>query len=468
MQFVNRETELNFFNEKWAQNEAQLIIIYGKRRVGKTELAIQFAKDKPHIYFLCERIAAHKQLKKFTETLMEYFKDEFLPQEGFKDWEVAFKYISNKKEKIAIIIDEFPYLVDTDRAIPSTFQKAWDIHLKNSKVYMILLGSSISMMEETTLFYKAPLYGRRTGQFLIKPFRFREMRKIFPGKSFEEILSVYSIVGGVPLYLNKFHNRNWLKVVEEEILKKGQPLYEEVEFLLREELKEPRNYFVILEALSLGKHKLSEVINETGFDKGTVSRYLAILDSIQITRKEIPVTEKIPEKSRKGIYTIDDNFFTFWFRFVFRNRSLLEENKIAEVAVKIKEAILELLAKNYEKAAGEILLTNIVDERLPVEFDTYGRWWDKNEEIDLIALNNRTNEILFAEVKWSNKPVGTNIYEDLRRKSQKVEWNKKDRREYFALFSKSGFTSDMEKTAAKENVYLFHKDRLVITSSCVN
>ena len=157
-----------------------------------------------------------------------------------------------------------------------------------------------------------------------------------------------------------------------------------------------------------------------------------------------------------------------WFRFVFRNRSLLEENKIAEVAVKIKEAILELLAKNYEKAAGEILLTNIVDERLPVEFDTYGRWWDKNEEIDLIALNNRTNEILFAEVKWSNKPVGTNIYEDLRRKSQKVEWNKKDRREYFALFSKSGFTSDMEKTAAKENVYLFHKDRLVITSSCVN
>ncbi len=461
MQFVNRDTELNFLNEKWDKNEAQLIIIYGKRRVGKTELAIQFAKDKPHIYFLCERISAHKQLKKFTEMLIEYFKDEFLPEEGFKDWEVAFKYISNKKEKIAIIIDEFPYLVETDKAIPSTFQKAWDLYLKDSNVYMILLGSSISIMEETTLFYKAPLYGRRTGQFLIKPFRFREVQRIFPNKSFEEILSIYSIVGGIPLYLNKFHNRSWLEVVKEEVLKKGQPLYEEVEFLLREELKEPRNYFVILEALSLGKHKVSEIINETGFDKGTVSRYLAILDSLQITRKEIPITEKIPEKSRKGIYIIEDNFFSFWFRFVFRNRSLLEENKISEAAVKINEAIPELLAKNYEKVSGEILLTNILNKKLPVEFDTYGRWWDKNEEIDLIAINNQTNEISFAEAKWSNKPVGTNIYEDLKRKAQKVEWGKKDRREYFTLFSKSGFTDEMKKMTAKENIYLFHKDRVV-------
>ncbi|MDI6791484.1 MAG: DUF234 domain-containing protein, partial [bacterium] len=129
--------------------------------------------------------------------------------------------------------------------------------------------------------------------------------------------------------------------------------------------------------------------------------------------------------------------------------------------VKIKEAILELLAKNYEKVSGEILLSNIVDERLPVEFDSYGRWWDKNEEIDLIAINNRTDEILFGEVKWSNKPVGTNIYEDLKRKSQKVEWSRKNRREYFALFSKNGFTSNMKKMAAKEKIYLFHKDRLV-------
>lgn len=461
MRFVNRESELNFLNEKWQQNSAQLIIIYGKRRIGKTEISIQFAKDKPHIYFLCERIASASQLKKFTEAIGEYFKDEFLPTEGFKDWEVAFKYIANKKEKLAVIIDEFPYLVETDKAIPSTFQKAWDLYLKNSKVYMILLGSSISMMEKTALFYKAPLYGRRTGQFLIKPFKLKEIKELFPNESFDEVLSIYSIVGGTPLYLNKFCGKNYLDVIKEEILKKGQPLYDEVEFLLREELKEPRNYFVILEALSLGKHKLSEIINETGFDKGTVSRYLAILDSLQITRKEIPITERLPEKSRKGIYTIDDNFFDFWFRFVFRNRSLLEENKITEVASKIKEAMPELLSKNYERISGQILLGAILDKKLPVKFETYGRWWDRNQEIDLVAINHHTNEILFGEVKWSNKPVGADIYEDLKKKAQKVEWGRKSRGEYFALFSRAGFTPQMKKVAKRENTYLFHKDKLI-------
>jgi len=461
LRFINRESELKFLNEKWKEDEAQLIIIYGKRRVGKTEISIRFAKNKPHIYFLCERIASHKQLKKFTEAVGEYFKDEFLPQEGFKDWETAFKYLSKKKEKIVIIIDEFPYLADIDAAVPSTFQKSWDLHLKNSRVNLILLGSSISLMEKTVLFYKAPLYGRRTGQFLIKPFKFKEAKKVFPNKSFDEILSIYSVAGGTPLYLNKFCGKNYLDVIREEILKKGQPLYEEVEFLLREELKEPRNYFVILEALSLGKHKLSEIINETGFDKGTVSRYISILDSLQITKKEIPITEKIPEKSRKGIYAIDDNFFNFWFRFIFRNRSLLEENRISEVVAKIKEAVPALLSKNYERISGEILSDAILNKKLPLRIETYGRWWNNEEEIDLVAVNNQTNEILFGEVKWTNKLVGTNIYENLKRKSQRVEWGKKNRREHFALFSKSGFTPDMKKIAKKEYIYLFHKDKLL-------
>ncbi|MFH1855678.1 MAG: ATP-binding protein [Candidatus Omnitrophota bacterium] len=461
MKFINREFELAFFNKKWEENEAQLIVIYGKRRVGKTEVSIRFAKDKPHIYFLCERAAPHKQLEKFTEVVAEYFKDEFLPREGFRDWEAAFKYIVNKKEKIAVIIDEFPYLAESDDAVPSTFQKAWDMHIKNSEVYLVLLGSSIAMMEKIVLSHKAPLYGRRTGQFLIKPFQFKELKKTFPEKNFDEILSIYSIVGGTPLYLNKFCGKYCFDAVAEEILTKGQPLYEEVEFLLREELKEPRNYFVILEALSLGKHKLSEIINETGFDKGMVSRYISILNSLQITKKEIPVTEKIPEKSRKGIYIIEDNFFNFWFRFVFRNKSLLEENRTKEVLSKIKEAMPELLAVNYEKIAGDILFSAILNKSIPFSFELCGRWWDKDGEIDLVAVNARSNEILFGEVKWTNKAVGVNIYEELRNKSQKVEWGKKGRKEYFAFFSKNGFTPELKKRAGEEGVYLFHKDNLL-------
>jgi AAA+ ATPase superfamily predicted ATPase len=461
MKFVNRKVELDFLNKKWGEKQSQLIIIYGKRRVGKTELSIRFAKNKPHIYFLCERIAAHKQLKKFTEVIAEYFDDEFLPEEGFRDWETAFKYISKKNKKMILIIDEFPYLAESDKSVPSTFQKAWDLYLKKSKVYLLLLGSSISMMEKTTLYYKAPLYGRRTGQFLVKPFKFRELKNFFPEKSFEERLAIYSVVGGTPLYLSKFCGKNYIEVIKKEILQKGQPLYEEVEFLLREELKEPRNYFVILEALSLGKTRLSEIINETGFDKGISSRYISILNSLQITTKEIPVTEKIPEKSRKGIYFIDDNFFNFWFRFVFKNRTFLEENRINEVVKKINEAITELLARNYERVACDILRDTFFSKKLTAEFEVYGRWWDKKGEIDIVALNYENREILFGEVKWTNKKVGIDIYEDLKRKSEMVEWWKGATKKYFALFSKSGFTDDMLKTAEKEKVYLFHKDNLI-------
>jgi len=162
----------------------------------------------------------------------------------------------------------------------------------------------------------------------------------------------------------------------------------------------------------------------------------SILNSLQITRKEIPITERIPEKSRKGIYEIDDNFFSFWFRFVFRNSSLLEENRINEVALKIKNALSYLQVKNYEKVSGKILVDAILNIDLHRRFDTYGRWWDKNDEIDLIAINSQTNEILFGEVKWSNKPVGINIYQFLKKKSEKVVWGRKNRKGYFALFSK--------------------------------
>jgi len=461
MRFADRKTELDFLNRKWQEKKPQLIIIYGKRRVGKTELSIRFAKDKPHVYFLCERIAAHKQLKKFTEVIAEYFKDEFLPEEGFRDWETVFKYIYKKGQKIIIIIDEFPYLAESDKSVPSAFQKAWDLYLKESKICLLLVGSSISMMEETTLFHKAPLYGRRTGQILVKPFAFKDVKEFFPEKSFEEILSIYSIVGGTPLYLSKFCGRNYIDVIKKEILQKGQPLYEEVEFLLREELKEPRNYFVILEALSLGKSKLSEIINETGFDKSMTSRYLSILDSLQITRKEIPVTEKLPEKSRRGIYFIDDNFFNFWFRFVFRNRTFLEENRVNEVIRKITKVMAELLARNYEKVSIEIIKDAILSKKLPVDFEMYGRWWDRNEEIDVVALNRRTNEILFGEVKWSNKKVGIDIYENLRRKSEIVDCGKGITKKHFALFSKSSFTNNMLEIGKKEKVYLFHGDNLI-------
>ncbi|MFH1877751.1 MAG: DUF234 domain-containing protein, partial [Candidatus Omnitrophota bacterium] len=195
------------------------------------------------------------------------------------------------------------------------------------------------------------------------------------------------------------------------------------------------------------------------FDKGTVSRYLSILDSLHITKKEIPVTEKIPEKSRKGIYIIDDNFINFRFRFIFRNRSFLEERNVSKVLSRIKNSISGLLAKNYEKVSAEILKEALSTGNIPLHFETFGRWWNKNQEIDLLAVNHTTNEILFGEVKWPAKPLGTNIYEELKSKSKYVLWGRTGRKEHFCLFSRAGFTEAMIDAAKKDNVLLFHQDK---------
>lgn len=461
MKFVNREKELAFLEQEWKAKGAKLIILYGKRRVGKTELILQLIKDKKSLYFLGDKVPDNLQIKKFSQMVGGFFGDPVLATRGFEDWEETLKYISGKKERFVLVIDEFPYLIESNSAISSIFQKGWDLYLKKSSVLLILMGSSISMMENETLAYRSPLYGRRTGQIMVRPFGFLDLEKMFPGLDFEKRLSIFSIVGGTPAYLTPFTERKdiW-KTVEMEILTKGKALYEEVEFLLREELTEPRNYFAILRAISLGKRKFGEIMNETGFDKGTISRYLSILNSIQITGKEIPVTEKIPEKSRKGLYFIGDNFFTFWFRYVFRNRERLERGDTKSVLADIVRDHDSMLAKSYENVMGEIFRDGSYTAKLP-RFQYYSRWWDKQGEVDLVAVNAEKNEILFGEAKWSRRPVGTNVYEALREVARFVDWGKPERIEHYCLFSKSGFTPEMLDLAKAEGVFLFQKDKLV-------
>ena len=316
------------------------------------------------------------------------------------------------------------------------------------------------MMESETLTYKSPLFGRRTGQILINPLSFKESRHFSPDKTFEEFLSIYTITGGMPAYLLEIEPS---LSIEDNIIKnvfsKTAFLHNEVEFILREEFREPKNYLSILKAISWGKRKFGEIVNEAGLEKNVLTKYLMTLEKLYIIEKEVPVTEKTPQKSRKGFYLISDNFFRFWFRYIFPHKSDLEIGKFDEVLRKIKESFTILEGLSYEKICREIIW-DFSDEIF--HFERVGKWWDKNNEIDIVALNPESNEILFGEVKWSNKQIGTNIYEDLKKKAQAVEWGKKGRKEYFALFSKSGFTKDMLELAKKDKVFLIHKDRLLM------
>ena len=454
MKLIGRADELATLDEHWRKKGSQFVVIYGKRRVGKTSLIKAFSEHHHHIYFLADKTTESENLKALGKTVGKHFEDSILTKNGFKDWYDFFEYLKQRvSEKTIVAIDEFPYLAEGNKAVSSIFQKGWDETLSKLPIFLILCGSSIGMMESETLAYKAPLYGRRTAQMLIKPFPFLDAWNFYPKHNFDKFLEIYSVTGGNPAYLLKMQGaRNLEQALKKYVWKPVELLFEEVEFILKEELREPRQYMSILRAIAFGCRKFGEIVNETGIEKGSLHKYLFTLEDLHLIEKEVPVTEKNPEKSRRGLYRIQDQFIKFWFSYVYPFKGEIETGNTLSAFTQWEKSFIHVIAQNYELAAQEILRKH---QKKAFAFSRIGRWWEGDEEIDIVALNEATNEILFAEVKWSNKQVGTNIYEDLKQKAGKVAWGKKDRKERFALFSKSGFTPDMRKMAHRDNILLF-------------
>jgi len=458
MTFIDRKRELEFLKRIYKEKQSQFIVIYGKRRIGKTELVKQFFKDIPHVYFLADKAPERDQLQALSEKIGLQFRDDFLISRGFGNWSDFFRYLKDKKRTV-IAIDEFPFLIESNKAIPSIFQKGWDEVLKESDVFLVLLGSSIGMMETDVLGYKSPLFGRRTGQLLVEPLGFRDAHKFMPKMSREEFTSVYATLGGTPAYLLQFNpSRDLWHNIRHRILEKEAYLYSEPEFILREELREPRNYFAILRSISMGKTRPGEIINETGFEKSLVGKYLSVLTELHIIRREVPITEKSFEKSKKGIYMMNDPFFRFWFSFVYPNKSFIEEGEEDYVIHnKIKPGFEIFTSLVFE----EICRSSVRKGALKgMKFSQVGRWWSKDGEIDVVAVNEQENTILFGEAKWSSKKVGTDILSELKKNAAMVEWGGKNRVEHYVLFSRKGFTEEMKRIADNEGIFLLSVDHM--------
>jgi AAA+ ATPase superfamily predicted ATPase len=456
--FIDREKELAFLESKYRENRSQFLILWGKRRVGKTELIKQFVRAKPHVYFLSASTSEREQLNRFSAAIGGFFGEPLLQTRAFSSWEESFQYIKMKQKRFILAIDEFPYLILSNPAITSLFQKAWDEYWHDSQIVLIMLGSSMAMMENEVLGYRSPLYGRRTGQWRVDPMTFAFVSDFRKSKSFEDRLSHFSVAGGIPAYWLQFSNNlDFWGNLEQNVLKKGQMLYDEVEFILREELREPRYYFALLQAISQGKRKLSEIVNATGLRQPIANKYLGVLSDLKVVERELPVTVAKPLKSKKGLYRIIEQFFQFWFKFIFTGLSELEMGKADMVLDRMRQELNQHLSMAYEKVAKEVIW-NHMDQFFP--FTSVGKWWDKNEEIDLVAVNPEMNSILYGEVKWKNKPVGINIYAALKEKAKKVKWGDENRSQHFCLFSKSGFTEAMINQAREEGVVLFIKDEI--------
>lgn len=455
--FVNRIDELNYLEKLHKEQDARFVIMYGRRRIGKTELLRQFSKNKKHLFFSSDLSSEQEQLKQFSEKIFQLTRESFLQNQPFGSWEALLRYIFDHliPKMPLIIIDEFPYLCISNPALPSILQKIWDEKGKESNIFLILCGSYMSFMEKEVLGSKSPLFGRRTGQIALQPLSFKDLKLFFPRYSEEDRVFVYSILGGTPAYLQRFHDHKTIEQnVKEEILNKNGFLFSETRFLLIEELREPAIYFSILKAIAFGRTRLNEIVQETGIsDPHKVNKYLSVLRELRIVKREIPITENKPHKSRKGIYLLNDSFFRFWFRYVLPHMSYLEEGDLDFVwQEKIKPSLDSFTGFTFEDICLQRLKNLNRKNRLPFKARSIGRWWNNKEEIDIVAYDDQQS-FIFGECKWKNKKVGLNELYNLERKADNFFDVKQ---KYFALFSKSGFSEELKNLSSQgKDILLF-------------
>lgn len=447
-QFINREEETDILEERFNSKKPEFIAIYGRRRVGKTELAVHFIREKPGIYFLAGEKANAENIEEMKGIMADFLNNDEFHLLKFENWVQLFKSFCEKIiVRTVVVIDEFPYLVKENNAVPSEFQKIWDLYLsKNDKIMLIIVGSSIGMMERL-LGGKSPLFGRRTAQLEIKPVSIFNAVKFLPGYSIEDCIRAYGCTDGIPLYLKQIEpESDVLENMNNIFFRKDALLYGEADFLLRQEFREPSNYFAILKAISFGYTKQNEITTYTNIDKSIISKYIQNLEEIRIITKEFPVTEK-KEKRKNNRYVFSDNYFKFWFRYVYPNKTLIERRNDAAFE-SMKNTYNMYLGAVFEKVASEFLW-----ESRPFLFTQLGRWWHKDKEIDLIALNENDNEIYFIECKWANlnkKRIRT-LIDELKEKSMFVKWNE-DAKKHYAVISKKGENKEIFLT---EGYYVF-------------
>jgi AAA+ ATPase superfamily predicted ATPase len=448
-----------------ANSKAELFVLYGRRRVGKTELLREFCREKAHIFFVATLSSDSDQLAAFSQQIWLYDHEEVSDSFTFPSWEAAFKALADLQGRPIVVIDEITYLITGNKAIPSILQKVWDAQLSRSKVMLVLCGSYIGLIERELLEYRAALYGRRSGGELLLPLELPAISAFSPGYSPVDLIESWAVLGGMPYYLSLFNDAQDLFTnIRTHILNPKGTLFDEPLLLLVEELRAPRNYFSVLRAIAAGHTRLNEISQAAGIGAGTVTvRYLDVLQELRIVRRLVPITERQPEKSRKGVYQIDDAFLRFWFRYVHPNRGALELGLVdAVMHGRILPTFDAFVGRALEEAAQEYVIRLARSGQLPFILERIGRWWSSYEEIDLVAISDTDRTVLVGECKWTSKPVGVNILVDLQRKAQAMLQDGEQHHVTYALFSRHGFTPELQTVAAAQGILLVNAPDLLL------
>ncbi|MFH5802243.1 ATP-binding protein [Haladaptatus sp. CMAA 1911] len=460
--FVDRETELSQLRGSYTSGEAEMIVIFGRRRLGKTQLVQYSLADRDDaVVYQATETTPQIQLDEFVDVASESFPGITQIKQN---WEALLGYLGDQDG--IIVLDEFPYLIDADESLPSVIQRLWDQRFQHTAGTLILVGSSISMMEEATLLGNSPLYGRFTEKLDLRPLDFTAAQAFVPDTySPEERIYTWGIFGGVPYYLDGIELDHDLgTTLTEEVLSQRGYLHNEPEYVLRTELTNPNRYFAILTAIAAGKTSSNEIAQAVGIDGKQISTYTQKLERLRLIEREVPLTEE-KSKSRRGRYRILDPLFRFWFRFVYGN-----EDRYERLGKDAYEAVIEPELADFVSPEFEVLCQDGLPRLYPDKtFLDIGRWWYKNHEVDVVGFAT-DGTMVVGECKFTTAPLDYNALASLETHAEEIRWSPDTGETVtteYALFTRNGATQSIRETVAeREDIQLFTLDD-VTRSDCI-
>ena len=457
--FVGRKSELQLLNSLNSSGKFEFLVLYGRRRVGKTSLLKEFSKDNNLIFFSAQEKNDSLNLQDFSRTVQIFLEGHSFS--SFESWQKAFEYIDYKSSEkhTTIIIDEFPFIAAENPSVKSILQHTIDHLWKNKNIFLILCGSSVSFMENDVMGYKSPLYGRSTSQLELLPFDYLDSAEFFKNYTAEDKLAAYGILGGIPCYLQAFNaDKSIRNNIATNILRTGAFLTEEPQSLLKMELRDPAVYNSIFEAIANGASRMNDITTKIHEDASKCSKYLKTLIDLKLISRNTPCGED--ESSRKTLYTISDNFFLFWYRFIFTEKSyyeLIGEEAAAE-EITAPESFNDYMGLNFEKICQQYMIRLAKLRKLPFIPHKIGKWWGTNNKLkkqddcDILLLGKGNKQAIFCECKFKNSPLDKKEYDDLCATADNFS---NITEKYFYFFSKGGFTEWIkDKAQSSTNIVL--------------
>ncbi len=470
MKFIGRTFELKQLNKIYQRRGAQFLILYGRRRIGKTSLIQQWVSTTPdepdYLYWMATQTSTTNQLRAFSQALMRHISPNtpLTPTFSYDSWEMAFSQVAQyaAERRFVLILDEFTYVMQANPATSSILQKVWDHQLKTTNLFLILTGSLAGIIQRGILDYQAPLYGRATARLKLHPLSFGAMSLFIPNMTPEQRVAVYAVTGGIPAYLELFDDQlNLVNNLQEHFITPTNLMLNDAVFLLREQLDEPRNYMALLEAIAAGHHKLGDIAKMAGLATTKTNKYLSVLKELGYVERLIPVTVRHPERSRRGRYVITDAYLRFYFRFLRPYLGDIERGRLNRVLNLLRAHLTDFIGTHtFEEICREWLNVKNDEGELPYFLDRVGSHWSKTAQIDVVGINWRTKQILLGECKWGRQLVEHKVIDKLVDKTAKVLPSKDPWQVSYVFFARSALTKTAHQRAKDANAMVINLEQL--------